>query len=205
MLLLRGRCVCGTILRGISCTGNMTDYFNMCLFLVVLCSLATIRLAASAAETRITTVSCLSASATAEFAHVLQASVLSTAEMLTLRAVPGNLPDLQHEWHLEDTSTAKHTEQSLLDQDEAEAGAVLRVKCTTCKEKWYLVRRTDPTASHELVQRPITIQESPWCGTLAAFLNFEFCMLAMIMILMLSTRKCTFDVQRMLSDSSPCY
>ena len=79
-----------------------------------------------------------------------------------LRTVPGSLPNLQHVWHLDDPPATLHTSQSALEQQEVAAGALLCVKCRSCKEKWYLVRRTLPTAAHELVQRPVTLQESPW-------------------------------------------
>jgi hypothetical protein len=135
------------------------------------CRLATtpVRLETSATESSSTTVTYHCASAIAELAHVPQASVLSTAAMLTQRTVPGSLPDLQHEWQVDTTITASNTEQGRLEQEETESGALLRVKSEACNEKWYLVHQNMPTALHELVQRPITIQESPWCAATAAF------------------------------------
>lgn len=76
---------------------------------------------------------------------LMQSSMMSTLEMLRERTVPGDLPDLCQSWHIEHAAADHFVAAS-----------------RRTREKWYLLWQPLPTAAHELQQRPVTYQESPW-------------------------------------------
>lgn len=75
----------------------------------------------------------------------MQASLMSTQEMLRARIVPGDLPRLRQAWCIEHAAGDHFVAQS-----------------RSTREVWYVLWQPLPTAVHELQQRPVTYQESPW-------------------------------------------
>lgn len=77
----------------------------------------------------------------------VQASLLSTQEMLGERIVPGALPELRQAWSIERVAADHFVASS-----------------RRTREVWYVLWQPLPTALHELQHRPVTYQESPWAA-----------------------------------------